>query len=152
LGIVGVLIVATGGFLIWFFGLRNGSTNRVSSRPSVTDPSTGPSIEKKPTSKSTENGNVKPPDKADWIPTGFSAVPSAKLLSFDGKRYFDKIVRGPEGGKENVVMVLVRPEQPGETGRPFYMLQNKVWNALFAEFKQKRPGSTGWQNGEPLMP
>jgi serine/threonine protein kinase len=141
LAIIGVLGISATSFLVWYFA-HDPNRLPATSSASHADRPTPPDTKQ----KRTENGNspIEQP-KADWLPVGFAEA-NDKLVPFDGKKYAEKIVRKPERGPERVTMTLLKQEQPGEPAGAFYMMDEKVWNALFREFRQDRPGATAWRD------
>jgi serine/threonine protein kinase len=90
-----------------------------------------------------------------------SALPDAKLLRVGNRRYADRIARvipsrEPGQGPIQVVFRLIPRAHPGDPAS-FYIMEDKVWNALFVRFIRERPTSVGdnphWQSiagGKPL--
>src|SRR5262249_12413357 len=104
--------------------------------------------------RSTEASTQKGPEPAEkWMPERFAAGPDAKLLPFQGKQYYDKITRQMPNG-QLVNLVLIRPQGAGDP-RPFYMMETKVWNDLYAEFRKEggpADSASKWKNDGGKLP
>jgi hypothetical protein len=77
---------------------------------------------------------VSPPPLAevDWKPEGWAPVDSTeKVNDQQGGRYYRKLKR--TFGREEVVMVVVPNKSAGDP-QTFYIMENKVWNDLYAVF------------------
>jgi Protein kinase domain/Sulfatase-modifying factor enzyme 1 len=79
-----------------------------------------------------------------YLPT-----PRSEIVEFDGQRYYQRI-ECRLGAPSNLV-VRFRFIPWAERGKaPFYMMEDKVTNALFAEFARKNPGAVNgsrWRLG-----
>jgi serine/threonine protein kinase len=79
------------------------------------------------------------------LPAGFEPAPEA-TVDRDGEPCFSRIVR--RIGTEEVPFVLIRPAS--DPDRAFYLMENKVWNALFAVFaaeKAEALARSSWRSG-----
>jgi serine/threonine protein kinase len=74
-----------------------------------------------------------PPPKVSWMPPGWKPEQDSTNMVKDssGQSYYQRLVR--EVGSYKVVMVLVPKGSPYEP-ETFYMMENKVWNDLYATF------------------
>jgi hypothetical protein len=81
--------------------------------------------------------------KVHVLPSGCEPV-RASGLDRNGTPYYARIVRRLDDNE--VVFVLLRP---GGNARPFYLMENKVWNGLYRAFARAEPGAAGstWQRG-----
>src|SRR5262249_14893926 len=123
-GILGLLVLVGGAFALWKFVFSSPPSNPTTTTEHTT------------ATRSTEASTQKGPEAAEkWIPKRFTAASGAKLLPFQGKQYYDKITRQMPNG-QLVNLVLIRPQGAGDP-RPFYMMETKVWNDLYAEFRKE---------------
>lgn len=79
---------------------------------------------------------VLPPNVAP-LPPDWVAVKGADLVRVDGKTYPRKIERTVAGGTR--VVALLIDKQHHSDPDPFYIMENKVWEGLFAIFARERP-------------
>jgi serine/threonine protein kinase len=76
-------------------------------------------------------GPTTPPGpQVDWDPRqhGFVVPADAQITTAGSKRYYDRMVK--EVGKEQAVFLLIPHNRPDDP-QTFYMMENKVSNALF---------------------
>ena len=74
--------------------------------------------------------------KSVSVPPGCVAAPGAALERIGGRYYPRRIERLlPSGAR--VPFLLIKKEHPGEPD-PFYIMETKVWNDLFAEFARTK--------------
>jgi formylglycine-generating enzyme required for sulfatase activity len=68
----------------------------------------------------------------DWQPKGWGPLGDADVVvDLKGRKYYRRLVREVAGQK--VVMVAVPQTRPADP-RTFYIMENKVWNSLYAAF------------------
>ena len=82
------------------------------------------------------------------VPKGFQAADGAKTVRVHHDTFYDRIVRETRGG-ERVVFILI-PRKRRDEAETFYIMENKVWNGLFAEFATANPGAVkddSWKKG-----
>lgn len=81
------------------------------------------------------------PSKADYVPPGFRSAKDAKLVNVtvSGKslQYFDRIELADAAEQSLPVRFCLIYDAMGT--RPFYMMENKVWNDLFQRFEMAEP-------------
>jgi serine/threonine protein kinase len=65
-----------------------------------------------------------------YLPPGYEKAFDARTIEIGKRKYYDKIVRKFEGGQ--ALFILLQPTDKKE--RPFYIMENKVWNAFFKSF------------------
>jgi hypothetical protein len=73
------------------------------------------------------------PKKPDWIPDGWEA--DGELVPVEDSKHLAKRIKCKKGD-ETVVAVLVRGTGLEEQERSFYIMENKVWNDLYAAFRR----------------
>jgi len=77
------------------------------------------------------------PESEIWLPLHFQAKQDSTLRDLGSRRYYDRLVREfPDGDRIEFILI---PRLPEETRRPddpdtFYIMENKVWNGLYAKF------------------
>jgi hypothetical protein len=78
------------------------------------------------------------------VPDGYAPAPQA-IVDRQGAPYYSRIVG--RKGREEVSFLLIRPSD--EQSTPFYLMENKVSNGLFAVFAEEQPQAAGssWQLG-----
>ena len=65
-------------------------------------------------------------------PPGWEPAPDSEIIADrNERRYYQRLVR--KVGGQQVVMVLV-PQKSPQDPKTFYMMENKVWNGLYATF------------------
>lgn len=98
-----------------------------------------PDREPKEKTKAKDGG---PPPVKVTVPKGFVAAVGAKPVKVGENTYHSKITRA-KGGP--AVFLLMRPAK----GAAFYVMENKVWNALYREFATDSAGQAGetWKKG-----
>jgi serine/threonine protein kinase len=70
--------------------------------------------------------------QVDWLPIGWEAeVPEKIVKDINGRRYYKRLVR--DVGGQKVVMVVV-PKTERSDPKSFYIMENKVWNDLYAAY------------------
>ena len=81
--------------------------------------------------------------KADYVPPGFRSTKEAKLVNVtvSGKslQYFDRIELTDDAGQGLPVRFCLIYDETN--GRPFYLMENKVWNDLYRSFEMAVPDS-----------
>jgi hypothetical protein len=100
--------------------------DRVASTTPTSPPATS---ESKTTIASTSERTV---EKKYFLPARFQAPSDAKLRDYRGQKYYDRIVFPAKDGSA-ATFLLILPLSDADP-RPFYMMENKVWNALYREF------------------
>lgn len=99
----------------------------------------------------TEPGKGSAPSQAEpnvVVPAGFERAPDAKVVSVDGRNFYDRIVH-PFPDKTQLPFVLITPARPNDPA-PFYIMRDKVTNHDFALFARERPQdvrNSKWQLG-----
>ncbi len=104
----------------------------------------GAGTEIPPTKK---NDNEKPKELL-FVPDRFAAVAGAPTAQVGARKVPERIEFTLKNG-DKAVFILITPVGGG---RPFYLMENKVWNAFFAEFAQANPATvakTAWRNDSP---
>jgi serine/threonine protein kinase len=81
-----------------------------------------------------------------WMPAAFHAKEGASVRTVGSKRYADRIVR-EFPGTPPVEFILI-PKRPEDAKRPedpdtYYIMENKVWNGLFALFEREEAQGGG---------
>jgi serine/threonine protein kinase len=78
--------------------------------------------------------------------------PDAPREVFDGKEYYKTLVYTPKNTEK--VRFLLVPGDPALGIKPFYVMEQKVWTALFAEFVAELGEVKGgeWRDGQPHWP
>jgi serine/threonine protein kinase/formylglycine-generating enzyme required for sulfatase activity len=67
-----------------------------------------------------------------WMPNGWTPVDGRDLVAdITGHKYYRRLVRTVD--RQKVVMVVV-PQMAPDAERTFYIMENKVWNGLYAAF------------------
>ncbi len=87
-----------------------------------------------------------PPQSAvDWQPDGWAPEgPPEVIKDLAGRRYYRRLARA--FGGQNVVLVAVPQKAPADP-RTFYVMENKVWNDLYAGFMND-PAKKMWERFE----
>jgi hypothetical protein len=74
--------------------------------------------------------------RVDWLPDGWEPIKEAGVdKDVDGRTYYKQLVRNVGG--QQVKMLLVKKEKPSDP-KTFYIMEDKVWNALYAQFANDR--------------
>jgi serine/threonine protein kinase len=99
---------------------------------------------------------VEPPDAT--LPPDCQVAPGAKFERISGKIVADRIERVFSDDPEmRVVFLLIKWDRLDDP-KPFYIMENKVWNGLFARFAAERPEAvkdSKWKSslrGSPTAP
>jgi hypothetical protein len=72
------------------------------------------------------------PPAVDWLPEGWGPDGAAEVVKdLPGRRYYRRLVRTVGG--QAVALVAVPQKAPADP-RTFYVMENKVWNDLYAVF------------------
>jgi formylglycine-generating enzyme required for sulfatase activity len=82
------------------------------------------------------------------LPARFARVKGARLVRVNGRALPDRIARDVPGG--NRVVFLLIGKRRADDPDPFYIMEDKVWNALFAEFAAENPAAvrgSKWTRG-----
>jgi serine/threonine protein kinase len=144
---VGLLV--GGAFTVWKFGGND-------SHPSPTTDMAGKERRENQDDSSGKGvGNEIPPKKDGdgrpkeslFVPDRFTAAAGAATAQVGARRVPDRIEFPLKNG-DKAVFILMTPS----AGKPFYAMENKVWNAFFAEFAQANPDAvakTVWRNDMP---
>jgi len=100
-----------------------------------------------------------PAPEVDWLPDGVEKAEAAQIVTVDGKRLYDRVVRVK--GEQRVVFLLI-PREKETDPATFYLMEDKVSNDLYraavadpsfqehlAEFAQKQPATVRneWEKG-----
>jgi formylglycine-generating enzyme required for sulfatase activity len=74
-----------------------------------------------------------PTKVVDWLPEGWEPEEGTSVVEspHTKKRYYQRLVK--KVGDQTVVLVVV-PQKDQEDPRTFYIMENKVWNDVYAEF------------------
>ncbi len=101
------------------------SSHETTTTATATKPETS---QTKPTETSTTQQVV---EKAAFLPPRFQAPSEAKLRDYRGKKYYERILY-PLKDRSAATFVLILP-LTNDDPPPFYMMENKVWNAFYRE-------------------
>lgn len=84
-----------------------------------------------------------------WLPPDCVASPQAKIVDINGRHFADVIICRKSGLEVLFRLVAGRDGGNPPSPRPFYMMENKVSNELFARFAEEHPNYAGeeWKNG-----
>jgi serine/threonine protein kinase len=162
-----VILLAGGGFAAWNFFLKNSTTttgnhvkNTDSSKtdlPKTDSPKTDlpktdvpktdvPKTDTPKTDTPKKDLLTDTPKKDDnkkapplWVPAKFVADSKSPIVTVGKKRLHERIIYKLKNGDEAAFVLL----QPSE-GKPFYMMESKVWNAFHEELSGKE-GKGGFQ-------
>jgi hypothetical protein len=106
-----------------------------------------------------EGNTAPPPGEVDWLPPGVEKADGAQVVTVDGKRLYDRVIRVK--GDQRVPFLLI-PRGKETDPVTFYLMEDKVCNALYraavtdssfqehlAEFARKRPAAVRneWEKG-----
>lgn len=74
-----------------------------------------------------------------WMPESknFPVQHEGKIVTINGTNYYEKLIYTVPN-EPPVRFVLIDPRQMKERIEPFYIMENKVWNSLFARFALER--------------
>lgn len=92
----------------------------------------------------TEPRPVKP-----WLPARIAAHSDSNQITIDGKQYYARIVF--RSGSAEAVFRLLPPDGP-KASPPHYLMETKISNALFEDYRREAPGDTKWKNDGPTLP
>ena len=124
LGIIGLVVV--GAIIAAAVVFRNRG-DRVAS----TSPTSQPATSESKTTTVAANGE-RTIEKKYFLPARFHAPGDAKLRDYRGQQYYDRIFFPLKDGSA-ATFLLILPLSDADP-RPFYMMENKVWNAFYREF------------------
>ena len=145
---LGLLVLLGGaGLAVWEFGLKGSSSTTGSDTGKKIEPD--PNDNKKPIPIEQDPKKVIKPEDPIYLPKGnFAKVLDSGVSAVGSKKVYERIFfTSPNGEKATFILVA-----PVEQGRPFYMMENKVWNGFFAEFASAIPDAvskTDWRKDGP---
>lgn len=140
-----LLVLGGVGFSVWHFGFRDRTNGK---------PPGGTGVVIKPEPDDDEEKKKKPDERHGmaafiaplvqylvdaqskvkrpflYVPASFEQAVGANLIEAGERKFYDKIVRKFNGG--SALFILVVPSDRKD--KPFYMMENKVWNAFFRSY------------------
>lgn len=153
-GGVTAALVAVIGFLVWLMFFST-PTPPVTTEP--TPPKKGNGNDDKDNNKNGGKDNKNDEDKKKdpvpsiILPRGTVRAPdAAEVQLFDGRKVYDRVVFPVPGVTDEVRFRLVPAGGPTKTA-PFYLLESKVWNQLYADAAVKA-GITPRERAQPSDP